>query len=74
MRAIGRAYLTKFPHENHRPTLIRLLREATQASPDISLRQLEAAVRTEYEQDDLVSLDGWIFSRSEARLYALAVV
>jgi hypothetical protein len=80
-RALGVAYLAQFPEERDPIVLARLLlpefalSEAAMARLDN--RQLRDRVaarqRADFVQGRIVSLDGWLLSRTEARLAALSV-
>ena len=80
----GKAYISAHPDENDPDDLLRLIDEALSRLPDIDPNQplqpiqiamaLKRLVRTEYIDDDILSMEGWILSRTEARLYALAAV
>jgi len=71
-RALGRHYLAAFPDE---ASLVRLTQglltlEALRSSHSFTERI--AALRTrDFENEDMVSVDGWVLARVEARLCAL---
>lgn len=77
----GITYLAMWPEEQEADHLMRLIEKDIARLPDIDstrLRQpgriahaLKRRVRTDYVNDDTVNLEGWILSRTEARLYAL---
>jgi hypothetical protein len=81
-RAVGRAYLDGVPEESSVSRLVdriaadlpegrRTVRDASEAD----LRQLLAAsIRSDFEQDRIVEVDGWVLSPTEARLYALTAL
>jgi hypothetical protein len=76
----GRAYLAAFPSEADRDTLLQRLAAALvageQAVPSGAgavLARFDRLVRGEYTRGDVIGVDGWLLSRSEARLYALSV-
>lgn len=79
MKAIGQAYLAQYPGENSRPVLLGLVE--TRIGPGggdglhgFSWDGLKASIKDDFETDNVVFLDGWTFARTEARLYALALV
>lgn len=72
-RRIGRAYLAENPNEASEETLVRLLakdgvRDDTQARLSANARR---AVRRDYDSGRTVLVQGWMLSRTEARLCAL---
>ena len=80
---IGRGYLQAFPAERDAGHLARAILEAAEhgghsLSGTIDARQavavLRQLVREDYVRDNAVSVDQWVLSRNEARLYALASV
>lgn len=80
---LGRAYLDEHPQHRQCHTLIAniertLQRQDTSISPQTDAEQTSAAlqrlVRNEYRHDDVVSVSGWVLSKTEARLYALAAM
>ncbi|MCB1930023.1 MAG: hypothetical protein KDH17_18570 [Rhodocyclaceae bacterium] len=77
--AIGEAYLAAHPEERDRAELLRRIerefvarRRAAGAEPAVSA--LSALVRDEFRDGRVVIVDGWMLSRSEARIYALAAL
>ena len=79
MARFGTAYLDAHPAERDPAVLFQALLDVTagadpQRDPGATLAALERAVRWEYRTGDVVSVDGWLLSRSEARLYALATL
>ena len=81
---LGRAYLDAHPeYDNSNMLVTDILRalarydvSATAGAPE-KLRQTVAALqqllRHEYAQGEIVTVNGWVLSVTEARLYALAV-
>jgi hypothetical protein len=81
-RAVGRAYLDRVPGESSASRLVdrvaadlpggrRTLRDAS----DADLRELLAArIRSDFEEDRVVDVDGWVLSPTEARLYAITTL
>jgi hypothetical protein len=80
-RRIGEAYLAGHEDEQDAGLLIALLRssladDAVPSEPEaVAPRERQMAMRRlieeEFRQERVVDVDGWILSRSEARLYAL---
>jgi hypothetical protein len=81
---LGKAYLTTHSDEQDGDELLRLIDEALSQLPDLDTSQsmqpnqiameLKRLVRTEYINDAVLNMEGWILSRTEARLYALFAV
>jgi len=79
---LGLAYLDEHPQHRHCHRLIKhieqtLNRQDAAVSPksDASrIAALQQLVRNEYLHDEVVSVTGWILSKTEARLYALAAM
>ncbi|MCB1896077.1 MAG: hypothetical protein H6945_20865 [Zoogloeaceae bacterium] len=79
VEAIGAAYLAAHPDERDRAELRRRIerefvarRRTAGAQSAVSV--LSALVRNEFREGRVVIVDGWMLSRSEARIYALAVL
>lgn len=71
---IGAHYLAKFESENSAELLAQAIRRSMPADAmQIDERFLLAHIRSDFERGEVVSLDGWILSRTEARLCALLV-
>ena len=78
---LGNAYLGLYPEEQDPDHLISLIDEALVHLPQFDPAQLKhpdqiaitlkRLVRSDYVNDDIVSLEGWVLSQTEARLYAL---
>jgi hypothetical protein len=77
-RAIGAAYLQQVPWESNARQLMSLIVEhdpsslGEQASLDEARAFLQRSVREDFEQSRTVELNGWVVSRTEARLCALS--
>ncbi|NEX23258.1 hypothetical protein G3480_23665 [Thiorhodococcus mannitoliphagus] len=74
---LGRAYLVAHPEEADLARLRTLLQERlrTDVSDEASiLVRIERQLRNDYIRGDLVEVDGWLLSLTEARLYALAAL
>lgn len=68
-RALGREYLTHHPADNGLGGVWPLLQSGAAAGPR-GLAALSDMVRTDYERGRIVTLDGWLVSRTEARIFA----
>lgn len=79
-RRVGRAYLTDHPGEADERTLVRLLvatsgwDRASEASPTRLGELARSALTRDFERGKTVAVDGWILSRTEARLCALVAL
>ncbi len=72
-RAVGAEYLRSTPEERDPALLAQRL--ASGLAPGAPLRpQLARRIRADFEQERVVSLRGWVVSRTEARLCALAAL
>ena len=78
MRAVGEAYLNRYPAERSRSVLLGAI-QSRSASLDlvtggVTPGVLDRLVVEDFSTDDVVYLNGWTLSRTEARLAALTVV
>lgn len=81
-RAVGKAYLRAFPGEGSVAGLVDGIasgvpdgRAGLRRASDDGLRgALSASIRADFAREDSVTVRGWILSKTEARLYALAVL
>jgi hypothetical protein len=79
-RRIGRVYLSAHPDEADEPALVRLLEampgwdRALEASPARLGELARSALARDFERGLTVTVDGWILSRTEARLCALVAL
>ena len=76
-RAIGQAYLQTHPRGNSVDELIAQLggRDSLEQMDDGTLRAaMQTRHRHDLQSDNLVEVRGWVLSRAEASLYALAEV
>lgn len=76
---LGRAYLELQPEEASVETLTRLLSADLDVSPfgmsDSELRQVSRTrMRRDFEDGHTLTVQGWVFSRTELRLYGLAAL
>lgn len=76
--AIGTAYLAVVPNERSRDLLEQLVAAAMLEDPGVTRRPIDAevfarfekGVRADFESSNVVSVAGWLLSRTEARLCA----
>jgi hypothetical protein len=80
---LGRAYLDAHPEYPHCHALLtdieRTLKEQHASAPltadaEQTASTLQSLLRKEYARGEVVSVAGWVLSRTEARLYALAAM
>jgi hypothetical protein len=80
-RAVGRAYLARFPEERAPIPLTRLILEGMTGSGAEASRlgkrelqaQIAARLRADFAEGYIAKIDGWLLSRTEGRLCALAL-
>lgn len=75
-RRVGRAYLDDHPGEAAEATLVRLLERepgwsAAWDDADALAQLARRTIRSEYADGTTVTVQGWLLSRTEARLCAL---
>lgn len=76
-RRVGRAYLDDHPDEADERALVRLLDEEPgwqgvwEGSPARIAELARRTIRRDYQRGRTVPVDGWILSRTEARLCGL---
>ena len=70
MRTVGRMYLETAPEEEDVAVLLQFLPEA-ESLDDAYWDVFEDRMRSDFSAGDTVSLEGWVLSRSECRLYGL---
>lgn len=77
---LGEAYLQANPAERSLAVLLAAIEEAIGAQrcsdgaagdAQAALERLQRAVRDDYVRGEVVSVDGWLVSRTEARVYAV---
>ncbi|HZS84703.1 MAG TPA: hypothetical protein VFA50_17640 [Stellaceae bacterium] len=84
-RAIGAAFLARFPTEADQKQLSRRIAQLVRSSGEarlggeaISSRALQRAVRqaitSDFETGRMIELDGWLLAQTEARICALLVL
>ncbi|HZI75626.1 MAG TPA: hypothetical protein VFD73_16715, partial [Gemmatimonadales bacterium] len=78
MVSVGRVYLDQTPHEANAATLRHLLDLAAEVSaatlPDPEKERLAMRQSEDFRTGQTVLVQGWVLSRTEARLYALAAL
>ena len=76
LRAIGKSYLRARPREDDERRLVRLVQKRGAwrrvSRPQDVIPLLRAESRRDYRMGRTVSVEGWLLSRTEARLCALA--
>lgn len=71
-RMIGKEYLYARPHEADRATLLTdLMGPANLESPQHLRKRIAELKMRDFENGDIVIIDGWILARAEARICAL---
>ena len=81
-KKIGRLYLDKNPNENNAVALVEAICKSSDeeyarlrsSNPGLRREILEEYARQDFENGETVNLHGWILSKTEARLFALAVL
>jgi hypothetical protein len=81
-RRIGRVYLRQVPAEREAAVLVRFLADALTVSAsalarlddDAARRLVVRCVQADFAAGRTASLDGWVLSVTEARLYALTAL
>jgi hypothetical protein len=74
---LGRVYLDSHPEDRDPDALVGAIEGAAgelPADPRQAIVSLQRQVRDEYARDAVVPVSGWVLSRTEARLYALAAL
>jgi len=78
MKAVGEAYLARYPAERSKNVLIAKLRSRADLFRFTTGKSTPTAFNTliieDFSTDKVVYLNGWALSRTEARLAALTVV
>lgn len=65
--SIGNSYVSQTPKENSENELARALLENISGSPEEMTNSLTEKVANDFDSGDIVMIDGWILSRTEAR-------
>jgi hypothetical protein len=72
---LGRSYLSAHPSEANRATLVRQLAgPIAPASAERAAHGVGARIREDYAMGHTVVVEGWVLSRTEARLCALVAL
>lgn len=78
MTVIGREYLKQYPEEGSTTSLLNAIQlriSAFNGHPDdLPWAELKQLIKADFQTDEVVYLQGWSLSRTEARLAALSVV
>ena len=64
---IGSSYVSQTPKENSENELAKALLENISGPPEEMAKRLNEKVTSDFKKGDLVMIDGWILSRTEAR-------
>ncbi len=65
--SIGAGYVSQTPDENSEDILAKTLIEDRSGSPEELVNSLNEKITNDFHKGDLVMIDGWILSRTEAR-------
>jgi hypothetical protein len=65
--SIGNSYVSQTPKENSENELAEALIENISGSPKEMANSLTEKVANDFENGDIVMIDGWMLSRTEAR-------
>lgn len=73
---IGQAYLRRYPSENNAETLLHALdfmvgRNPADADVTVLARWYAERISQDFESVNVVNVDGWVLSRTEARVFGL---
>lgn len=68
---IGKKYLSQFPEENNQRKLVRLLEENLTLDTNDVATALTEVIDKDFQEDRMVTVDGWVLARTEARQCAL---
>ena len=76
IRQIGMTYRSMVPEENSEKRLLSLLlpnKKGADLSPETAAdsREIEVRIRDEFKKGDIISVNGWVISVTEARQCAL---
>ncbi len=68
----GQAYLKEHPSEADIGLLLECIGgDIDRYTPELMADHLDHQIRNEYRRGESVRVDGWVLSRTEARLYAI---
>jgi len=65
--SIGNGYMAQTPEENSENALAKALIDDISGSHDEMVSSLKQKVANDFKNGDIVMIDGWILSRTEAR-------
>jgi len=68
---LGSLYREQTPGERSERELLSLLPAQDETSNDALLAEIRKDITVDYENDDVICIDGWILSKTEARQCAL---
>ena len=71
LRTIGKAYRSQFADEDSERILVNLLSQEDAATTEHLVEALQQQIHHDYESNQIVILDGWMLSITEARQCAL---
>ena len=70
LSSLGNKYAMKFPNDNYKDQLDRLITK-NRSDPAAIKLELERIIHQDFKGEQTVILDGWVLSRTEARQCAL---
>ena len=74
-RILGKRYLALYPHEKQRALLLAARIQSSQPRTSSALRELLARQREfDFQNDEIVIIDGWLLSRTEVEVCALTIL
>ncbi|MCZ6800225.1 MAG: hypothetical protein O7F12_07020 [Nitrospirae bacterium] len=74
-RILGKRYLDLYPHEKQRALLLAARIQSSQTGSSSALRKLLARQREfDFQNGEIVIVDGWILSQTEVEVCALTVL
>ena len=71
MYDLGSVYREQTPGERSEKELLSLLPAQDETSNDALLAEIRKEIKLDYENDNVICIDGWILSKTEARQCAL---
>ena len=71
MNTIGLNYMLKVPKENRERVLIKRLKQKSAGDREVLATSLEQQIKRDFDTANMVMIDGWILSVTEARQCAL---
>lgn len=77
-KIIGMNYLNAYPEENNYSTLLEKINIALENHSDLKNEninpQILKIIKADFASENIVNLNGWILSRTEVRIYAIAAL